>query len=764
MRFRRSAQRQIIQDYANRLEGNVGDARGDAHRGDAHPSGLVHAPGLPLEFLPHAPYVSQTSSYSDPGASFHRHPQPARASKKTRRPEAAIAEEADGGGGGTSASSAAPPPFPPPPSAAQSFDDNAEVVVPETILGREVVTAGSVVAQLLDRFAHLSMPEGGAFDQATAALLARQVASSSASHSSPSSWRVPSVNRRCAVELIDYASAPRSMADMCRVVPDRRAFLASAGIDVDDVASVRASALRLLAHPAARQLHDLANLFHSRAPTFWAPDVEATIDEATAGRHHASSSSSTAWLGMCLAIVAIGTTNAPPLPLDGGGGASGQPHLAVLIEFGLTCYYLASEIGDRCAEYDGGRHALNALQVTSWLSTTSLFSENPHRWHCYWSFKAWDICKQNGFHRVNRRRQQALTSELLYSPRDASLPPSAGVELTMRAVWGLVIVAALQSIVGKTNRSFLDEPVECDYPASLIPPGTPAHLHPIPQVSDECFEAWSQYVHIQHLFVRMITSRLGQRTFWTDVSEMEQERGGGRGATTALESSPPHPPSATQWLRTVSAVLEARLEVLDAFCEEFEAIAFDAYAYKLHDAQPRLPNGRTDLSGWLYVKKQSQRTLGISRRRLHEWEVELADGMRLLEAMECPLPPSLSGTPSLTLDDDDEDEEDDDGASSDLTIGGQSLGAYTMPGVPIKTWAASPTAAVERPALPKYHPHQQHRPARRPILSKLRQRLSRRSALEARVEDWLANVPELPNPTTDGGGTEFKQFVTGDVI
>lgn len=171
---------------------------------------------------------------------------------------------------------------------------------------------------------------------------------------------------------------------------------------------------------------------------------------------------------------------------------------------------------------------------------------------------------------------------------------------------------------------------------------------------------------------------------------------------------------------------------------------------------------------WLFVKNQALRTLSSARRRLHDWESELSDGMRLLDAMESPLPPSLSGTASLTPGEEEEEwleygaSHIDDGASSDVTMSGASLGAMTMPETMRRSGydttgnyqyaAAGSTGLDTAPS--------------QPAVSKLRARLSRRSALEARVGDWLADVPDAP-PTSEissQGEKDFKAFVAGDVL
>lgn len=500
--------------------------------------------------LPQDAYVSYTASWSDPGLSHPTHQRPARSKRAAlnsrlvgskARKTTTVAEEA-----------------PLPPSSAPDRQDDIDVTVPETVQGREVITAGSVVAQLMEKH-QIPMPEHGGQDQCTAAYISSLIRQNYDSQGSRP--QVMSISRLGQPELIDFATSPRTMAAMCRLIPreDRQAYLSSARINAEDTSSVRAGACRLLGHPAAKQLHDFANRFHSRAPTFWAPDVEKTIDAI--GKGH-SPQVPIAWLGLCLAIVAIGTTNASPLPI--GRQGPGQQQLASLTEFGFTCYSLACEIGDRSADfYDVGDASapLAQLQVTSWLSTTSLFSEDPHRWHCYWTFKAWAICKQHGFHKVTRRRWNVPARDGVAS---RAFPTSSQmkIELLMRAVWGLVIVAALQSIMGNTNQSFLDEEVLCDYPLSLIRDDVPPNEHPVPQASDECFEAWSQYVHIQHLYVRMITGRLGQKSFWLDVSEVEAQLDKG-GACQSADVEP-----AKRWLRAVGAVLQARLEVLDALCDE----------------------------------------------------------------------------------------------------------------------------------------------------------------------------------------------------
>lgn len=159
---------------------------------------------------------------------------------------------------------------------------------------------------------------------------------------------------------------------------------------------------------------------------------------------------------------------------------------------------------------------------------------------------------------------------------------------------------------------------------------------------------------------------------------------------------------------------------------------------------------------WLFVKNQALRTLSIIRRRLADWESELSDGLRLLEAMECPLPPSLSGTPSLTSGEEDEGsvEHIDDAAYSDVTIGGVSLGAMTMP-----------ETLLRRQYTPGKDQQLDTTPAQSTV-SNLRSRLSRRSALETRVGNWLADVPDAPplSDVTSRDGKGFKSFVAGDVL
>lgn len=552
---------------------------------------------FPVETVPDDIYVPQASSLSDPGVILHppstlhgkrsTHGLTAAARSKAHRPET-ILEEAL--------------PLPPMPSLA-SPPNNDEIPVPESILAAEVVTAASVVVHLMAQH-QLAMPPLGGFDQLTAAYLSRKARSKkeTGAPGEQSQSQVASINRFAKVQVVGFDTFPRTMSEMCTLYPQsqRGEYLASAGIDVNDVTSVRAGACKLLAHPAALQLHNFAKLFQSRAPTCWSPDIEATLLALAKGQVPRVS---VAWLGMCLATVAIGTANSPPLSLDDigdtGNDPGHQPELAVLIEFGLTCYYLSSEIADRSLDlYDVSDTSagLAQLQVTSWLSTTSLFSEDPQKWHVYWSLKAWGICKHYGFHKVNRLRSGLLHQNQM-DPATADYFPTPAhfkVELVMRAVWGLVIVAALQSIISNTNRCFLDEEVECDYPSSLTRDGTPAAQHPNPEISDECFESWSQFVHIQHLYVRMITGRLGQKSFWVDVSKVESDLADS--ARDYLSSAAAREP-AKRWLDAVAAVLEARLVILDQLCAEFEGIAADADAYKAHNAQPRLPSGRTDLSG-----------------------------------------------------------------------------------------------------------------------------------------------------------------------
>lgn len=322
--------------------------------------------------------------------------------------------------------------LPPPPPAAQippAIDPNAQT---QSV---EVPGSASSVRDLLEK-SNALMPIGGGSDQATAAVLQTRFSSilgfEGADQDDDKPSRVYAVGGDGRVRLTPLHSYPKRVAEVFAHQSSMSdlAYLQSIGIDPTDAASLRAGIARLVAHPAAAQMHHYIKLFGNRAPSVVEHIIWDTFSKVQRGE---SDDLSLEQMALAVTVASLAGSDCLPLPLDGGKAYAAIP------EFATACYKVAVEIAmPRHGAALVPPDPLEALQLHSWLCTASAYTDKPIEGMIFWSQSSWAIVKQHGMHHTKtdpRKRTETCTGAELRA------------ELTVRAVWGLVIVSNFSALL-----------------------------------------------------------------------------------------------------------------------------------------------------------------------------------------------------------------------------------------------------------------------------------------------------------------------------
>lgn len=315
----------------------------------------------------------------------------------------------------------------------------------------EVPDAGSLVSRIVASNNQI-LPSGGGHDQATAALLQTLKEQTQEPIVPPTSpQRILALDGIGRLFTTDLQSCPKTLAQVFAKYRDTLdlTYFESIGVDVTSAASIRAAFIRQVAHPACTHMSDYASFFLNRAPTLLDSKLRETVRRAVQGGS-ATDNVPTHEFAIHLIAACLASASCLPLPLEDGKS------YAVVLEFGYACFRLAAAVGLPLYGADFSPvDPLCLVQVQSWLSTASLFSDQPVELHYFWSKTAWMSIKQFGFHKVRTEPSRK------FDHNGRLTPEAERAEMTVRAVWGIVIVANFQHLLMPAMPPMTDEAVTC---------------------------------------------------------------------------------------------------------------------------------------------------------------------------------------------------------------------------------------------------------------------------------------------------------------